>query len=89
MGQRITNPPETPPGRRVVSIQNRVEISMSEIGVGNNATDRRSLRMSDCKIIRRCSDEFGFADRLQVLRPIGAIAGTALDEDSLDDVVPR
>ena len=89
VGQRIADPPEAPTGHGLVSIQNRVELGMGKVGVGNDAVNRCGVRMPGSKIVRRSSDELRLADWLEMLWSIGAIAGPTLYEDGLDDVVTR
>ena len=60
--------------------------ALSEVGVGDDAGDRRAGSIAAAG---ERGDELRFADRPQRRGAVGPIAGAALDENGLRDVVPR
>ena len=66
----------------------RHAIAETQVGVPDNAGAQPALAvLSAGAHRRRAVDEFDFADRLRLHRPVGAVHRAAFDKDALRDVV--
>src|SRR5258708_2193050 len=66
----------------------RYAVAEAQVGVPDNAGAQPALaELSARAHRRRAVDEFDFADRLQLRRPVGPVHRAAFDEDALRDVV--
>src|SRR6516165_3942550 len=66
----------------------RHAVAEAQVGVPDNARTQPALpELSASAHRRRAVDEFDFADRLHLRRPVGAVHRAAFDEDALRDVV--
>src|SRR5262252_2089448 len=66
----------------------RHAVAKAQIGVPDNARTQPALpELSAGAHRRRAVDEFDFADRLQLCRPVGAVHRAAFDKNGLRDVV--
>ncbi len=87
MSQRIADPAEASTGGRLMGVEDRVEVRVGEVGVGDDTVDRRSTGVTDSQVVGGGGHELGLPDRQQVFGSVRAIAGPTFDEDGLDDVV--
>src|ERR1700730_2441887 len=66
----------------------RHAVAEAQIGMPDNAGAQPALaELSALAHRRRAVDEFDFADRLHLLRPVGAVHGAAFDKHALRDVM--
>src|SRR5580700_9971105 len=66
----------------------RHAVAEAQIGMPDNAGAQPALAELSARAHRRCPvDEFDFADRLHLRRPVGAVHRAAFDKDALRDVV--
>src|SRR5580692_2643092 len=66
----------------------RYAVAEAQVGVPDNPGAQPALAELSARTHRRRSvDEFDFADRLHLRRPVGAIHRAAFDKDALRDVV--
>ena len=72
-----------------VGVEHIVERCRSQVGGGDDAGDRRPVRIPVEQVGGRCDDEPGFADRGHRIGVSVRVAGAALDEHGLHDVVAR
>ena len=69
--------------------KHRIDVCQPQIGEADDAGANLGLPAAPVALLGNPPDELAFADRAHFLGAAGAIAGTALDEDGRDDVVPR